>query len=73
MKHAAGELRRAAIAVLLVLGIQVARPAEINFDSDAAGQLPGGWRAAITGEGEPSWQVAADASAPSPPPTNGTG
>jgi len=38
-----------------------------GFDSNAAGALPAGWRAGVTGRGSPKWTVEADASAPSRP------
>ncbi len=38
-----------------------------NFDSDAAGKLPQGWRAGVTGRGSAQWTVEADASAPTAP------
>lgn len=37
------------------------------FDAVAAGRLPGGWTAAITGEGVPCWTVERDTTAFSPP------
>ena len=40
---------------------------DFNFDSDAAGQLPQGWREGVTGRGSARWSVEADASAPSAP------
>ena len=39
----------------------------VNFDSSAAGGLPDGWRAGVTGSGSPRWSVERDASAPSSP------
>ena len=39
----------------------------ISFDRDAAGAVPAGWRAGVTGRGSPKWSVEADASAPSKP------
>jgi len=39
----------------------------INFDQTAAGQLPEGWVAGVTGGGSPKWSVEADATAPSQP------
>jgi hypothetical protein len=39
----------------------------ISFDQDAAGAVPAGWRAGVTGRGSPKWSVEADASAPSKP------
>lgn len=40
---------------------------EFNFDSDAAGSLPPGWSAGVTGRGSAHWSVEVDASAPSAP------
>src|SRR4051812_4466601 len=39
----------------------------VNFDSSAAGALPDGWKAGVTGAGNPRWSVERDATAPSPP------
>ena len=39
----------------------------INFDAEAAGALPKGWSAGVTGRGSARWTVEADASAPSKP------
>ncbi len=41
--------------------------ATISFDQDAAGALPAGWRAGVTGRGSPKWTVEPDATAPSRP------
>ena len=41
--------------------------ATISFDQDAAGTVPAGWRAGVTGHGSPKWSVEADATAPSKP------
>src|SRR5262245_4786452 len=38
-----------------------------GFDNEAAGALPAGWRAGVTGRGSPKWAVEADSSAPSKP------
>jgi len=50
------------VAAGLTLGAQT-----FNFDSDAAGSLPAGWRAGVTGRGAARWSVEADATAPSAP------
>ena len=39
----------------------------VNFDSSAAGALPEGWKAGVTGTGAPRWSVERDATAPSAP------
>jgi len=39
----------------------------VNFDSTAAGTLPEGWKAGVTGGGSPRWSVERDATAPSAP------
>jgi len=39
----------------------------VNFDSSAAGALPDGWKAGVTGTGTPRWSVERDATAPSAP------
>jgi hypothetical protein len=39
----------------------------VNFDRDAVGLLPAGWKAGVTGRGTPKWTVEADGTAPSPP------
>jgi len=38
-----------------------------NFDSVKTGELPAGWSAGVTGQGNPKWTVAADETAPSKP------
>jgi hypothetical protein len=39
----------------------------VDFDSTAAGSLPAGWLAGVTGSGKPLWIVSRDPTAPSPP------
>ena len=39
----------------------------ISFDRDELGMTPAGWRAGVTGTGQPKWSVEADSSAPSKP------
>ena len=39
----------------------------VDFDSTAAGSLPSGWLAGVTGSGKPLWIVSPDPTAPSPP------
>jgi hypothetical protein len=39
----------------------------VDFDSTAAGSLPAGWLAGVTGSGKPLWIVSPDPTAPSPP------
>ena len=39
----------------------------INFDTDAAGAVPPGWNAGVTGRGTSRWTVEAHAGAPSAP------
>jgi hypothetical protein len=54
--------------LLLAGGLAFGSRAEtIQFDADAAGEVPRGWLATLTGRGEPKWTVVADATAPSPP------
>ena len=38
-----------------------------GFDMDSPGQAPAGWRAGVTGRGNPVWEVKQDPSAPSKP------
>jgi hypothetical protein len=38
-----------------------------NFDMDAAGAVPKGWKAGVTGRGSPVWAVQPDPGAPSAP------
>lgn len=38
-----------------------------NFDQDAVGGEPAGWKTGVTGRGRPKWLVEVDATAPSPP------
>lgn len=46
--------------------VRAATASVANFDAAPAGQGPGGWTTAITGDGTPDWRVVADATAPSP-------
>lgn len=39
----------------------------VNFDGEKPGALPAGWAAGVTGSGSPSWAIAGDPKAPSPP------
>ena len=39
----------------------------INFDKEATGTLPSGWRCGVTGRGSPKWTIETDETAPSPP------
>ena len=39
----------------------------INFDADATGALPFGWKCGVTGRGSPKWAVEKDETAPTPP------
>lgn len=39
----------------------------INFDADATGALPSGWKCGVTGRGSPKWAIEKDETAPSPP------
>ena len=39
----------------------------VNFDSAKVGEVPDGWLAGVTGNGQPKWTVETDASAPSKP------
>ena len=50
-------------AVLCPSALGAATP--IDFDDAPNGEVPRSWTVAITGEGNPVWRVAADASAPS--------
>jgi hypothetical protein len=38
----------------------------VNFDAVEPGTLPAGWTCGVTGKGKPRWEVARDASAPTP-------
>jgi hypothetical protein len=55
------------VIALTVLSSAAASAETIGFDRDAAGALPSGWAAGVTGRGSPSWQVEPDATAPSQP------
>jgi hypothetical protein len=55
-----------ATALVLATG-QLAQAEKSNFDTDAVGSLPAGWKAGVTGRGTPKWTVEADATAPSLP------
>jgi glycosyl hydrolase family 59 (putative galactocerebrosidase) len=54
-------------AFLSLVACEVAMAETITFDQDAAGSLPAGWKAGVTGRGSPKWAVEADATAPTPP------
>ncbi|HEX2829067.1 MAG TPA: family 16 glycoside hydrolase [Burkholderiales bacterium] len=55
-------------AFVLLMGVAMQTFAETeSFDKSGAGALPPGWKAGVTGEGQPVWAVTADASAPSAP------
>ena len=41
--------------------------ATVSFDQDMPGSVPSGWRAGVTGRGNPKWSVEADPTAPSKP------
>jgi len=61
-----------ALAVILstlasVAAMTTTHAETFSFDRDAAGVLPAGWRAGVTGRGSPKWSVEQDASAPSKP------
>lgn len=43
------------------------RAETVNFDDVTPGALPAGWKAGVTGGGNPKWSVEPDASAPSKP------
>jgi hypothetical protein len=48
-------------------GIPVSGSTTESFDALPVGAPPAGWDCGVTGRGNPDWQVAADASAPSKP------
>jgi len=50
-----------------VLATEASMGETFRFDSDKTGALPAGWRAGVTGQGNPKWRVEADVTAPSPP------
>jgi len=56
-----------ASAVVAVLTGSMGMAETTNFDQDAVGKLPPGWRCGVTGQGNQVWKVEADASAPSKP------
>ena len=57
-----------AYLLIVLLGGSVASAEIIRFDGGAPGSLPAGWAVAMThAGGEPRWEIARDASAPSPP------
>lgn len=56
------------VPMLLSMGVAMSAAATtVSFDDVAAGALPSGWSAGVTGTGTPKWAVAKDESAPSPP------
>lgn len=52
--------------LLTIIGFSAYAEA-VNFDNAKVGEVPDGWLAGITGNGQPKWTVEADASAPSKP------
>lgn len=52
---------------LTVLSSAAASAETVSFDRDPSGALPSGWISGVTGRGNPSWKVEADAAAPSKP------
>ena len=54
-----------AIVVLAMAVSAGAGMQSMNFDGDAVGALPAGWKAGVTGKGNPRWTVKADSTAPS--------
>ncbi len=63
-----------AFGMIVVVGWMIAmahdeKPIEWNFDKDAVGQPPAGWKIASPSpvEGKSAWTVVADPSAPTPP------
>ena len=60
-------MKYCALLLALFLPAALARSAPVNFDSTKPGALPAGWRAGITGPGQPQWAVTPDPSAPSAP------
>lgn len=55
------------IAIPLALACCTVRAESVNFDDAKVGEVPSGWVAGVTGDGESKWSVEADASAPSAP------
>jgi hypothetical protein len=56
------------IAGTAATGIAMAASSQtFNFDRDAPGHAPAGWKCGVTGEGGARWTVERDATAPSPP------
>jgi len=57
--------------VFFILGATIAmastHPELFDFDREAPGALPAGWRCGVTGRGSPEWTVVAESSAPSKP------
>src|SRR4051794_29715499 len=53
------------IASVMMLGAFPVMAQTVAFDQDAAGSLPSGWTAGVTGRGSQRWTVETDASAPS--------
>jgi hypothetical protein len=55
------------VTAMAVLSAASAMADTVNFDGEKPGALPAGWVAGVTGSGKPSWAVAGDPKAPSPP------
>lgn len=53
--------------LMMALTIIMAKAQTENFDGTKPGEVPGGWTATKTGQGEPKWTVVAENSAPSKP------
>jgi hypothetical protein len=47
--------------------LKAARAELVNFNDAQVGALPSGWKAGVTGPGQPKWSVELDTNAPSPP------
>jgi hypothetical protein len=60
-------MRKAVVPPLLMVASMTVAAETFSFDQDAAGKLPAGWTAGVTGQGAPRWVVEADPTAPSPP------
>lgn len=55
-----------AVAALFALFQGGAMGETINFDHEAPGGLPAGWKAGVTGRGNPKWVIERDDNAPTP-------
>ena len=60
-------MKKTLVALGTAIASGTAHADTMNFDRDAPGKPPAGWKAGVTGRGAPIWEVQRDDSAPSAP------